>query len=544
MKAPCFENEVLGKDPVYDEKAEKAYWDGEKLRITPQVAKAFYDMAKTHYDNGATFPQAVRAIHEQTHLRENTIAKIIAADKTARNLSNDMWYQQARYREIKMAARRMAEQANTPEWVKKADFTWDLLRSSATLYHGGVFPFSHAKNLLLLGNAERKIFGSMVADAYKYMSPHTGRARWARDMTQMMGTDEYKEAIRHGVRARPEDRPLGIVANWVKGWGYRGYDALKPGRVKLYHLWKSRLKEFDDDSLDMLGREVNIATGDIDLPETTGRWLARGSFAPKLFVTRRIEAFTPIRYAVNAGRMTANERAVANQALGRWARHMITAAGILGSNDLINKYLLKNNQRVNWYDFSQPGTLWRMNWGGHIVPLTPMVEIVRTPVAMFAALFKTRRELKGEEAPSAALELASREILNALHPSIIAGIEGITGREVFGVPRHKRRLPFPGVKQLVRGEEPERDPRMGWPEFLGQKAMIPVAEATREIFTPSLTEQGVTKAKADKWVDALLYSALSGTAAVHTFEVSPKSVQQPTRYTKPLGTVRGGVRQR
>jgi hypothetical protein len=242
--------------------------------------------------------------------------------------------------------------------------------------------------------------------------------------------------------------------------------------------------------------------------------------------------------------MTANERAVANQALGRWAWHMITAAGILESNDLINKYLLKNNQRVNFYDFSQPGTLWRMNWGGHIVPLTPMVEIVRTPVAMIAALLRTRRELKGEEAPSAALELFSREVLNALHPSIIAGIEGITGREVFGVPRHKRRLPFPGVKQLVRGEEPERDPRMSWTEWLGQKSMIPLAEATREIFTPSLTEQGVTKPKADKWVDALLYSALSGTAAVHTFEVSPKSVPQPTRYTKPLGTVRGGVRQR
>jgi hypothetical protein len=509
-------------------------------------------------------------MHRTRGLRKQTISGILAADKTAARMTDEMWYRQAKYREIKSAAEHMVLNANIPGWVTKAEEAWNLSRAIATLYHGGVIPFSHARNLAPPFSKwqEGKIWLGMVKDAYRYApapfrlpsretmedilkgdfrgamkTASKGEAAWAKDMERMVGTDDWIDAVRHGVEAHPADKPVGILSNIAKGWGIRSFDALKIGRVKLFQLRKAQLKEFDDQSLRMLGNEVNMSTGTMKMSEQTGRTLAAVSFAPKVWVTRRMEAFTPLRYLAKTGRMTQNERSVMNQSLTRWARHVAVAGAILEGNDLFNQYFTKGKQRVNMHDWMNPGTLWRMNIGGHILPISPLVEVIRAPVAAAAVLFLTRRELHGESAyPGAAGEILTREVLNAIHPSIVNLIELITGREVFGVPRHQRRLPFPGLKQLVRGEEPERDAPLSYTEYVTQRSLIPMADFSKEFFSPALTEEGIPKSQADRWIQGLISSALSGFAAEHTFEVSPKASPQKTRQKRPMGTLGGSGR--
>lgn len=549
FKFPCFESQVTEKDPFFDEKAEEAFWKGNRLGISPTVAKAFYKEAQAHYDNGLDFQETLDKMHERSGLKKVTIAKILSANRSASKLSNEMWNQQANYRQIKTAAQIMVNEAGTPNWVKNANTIWDLSRRSATAFHGGVLPFTHARNLALQRPAEQKIWAGMVARAYKYMSPNKGRARWERDMEHMMATDEYQEAVRYGVEARPGDMPVGILANLSKGWGIRGFDALKPGRVELFHLWKNELGITDEGALKMLAKEVNYATGGIKLGKTATEVLPYFSFAPKLWLAKRMEAYAPIRYFAKAGRMSAEERMVANKSLSRWARNVITTASILGASDLFNKYVLKNNSRTNWDDFSSPGTLWRMNVGGRIIPISPLVEVIRAPVAAVAALTYFRRKLKGEAPLSAATEYLMRDIISSAHPSLIKGVELISGREVFGIPRHLRRLPslpvpgtdrrFPGVAQLIRGEDPDLHERpMSWAEYIAEQGPIPLAAYAREVFSPALQEEGIPKPTADKWVEGLLNGALSGAAGVHTFEISPKAAPQSTRYHRPPGTLK------
>ncbi len=435
-----------------------------------------------------------------------------------------MWLKQARYREISQAAEQLVEHAGTPAWARTAGQAWDLSRRSATFGHGGVFPFTHARNLLFSGKpAEMKIFAGMVKDAYSYMTPNVGKARWSEDMAKMQLDPAYKEAVRMGVEAKPSAEPVGILVGGVKGWGRRGFDALKPGRVELFKLWKDQLPDNvrDEESGRQLAADVNKATGAVKLGATATRVLPKISFAPKLWLAKRMEAFAPLARLAKEASMTPKERAVSNIAMKRWAKIVAVNASILAANDAFNKYVMKNDKRVNWHDMSNPGTLWRMNVGGWIIPLSSLVEVIRAPVAMVGALMATKKQLHGTAPLSLAGQVAVKEFLNAMHPSLTKLVEGISGREVFGRPGHLRRLPFKGVAQLARGEEPEKEAPVSWGEYLAEAGPIPLSAGTRE-FVQALKDEGVEHGKAETWVKALMQSALSGGVGVHAFENTTK----------------------
>lgn len=520
MAAPC------GND--YESEAR------DKITIDPMVAKAFYKKAKEHYDSGKDFNDTVTAMHKDTGLQEATIGRILTSDKRLKSMTTDMWLKQAKYREISQAAEELVNHADTAEWAKRAGQAWDLSRRSATLYHGGVFPFTHMRNLLFSGSPkEMGIFFRTVKRAYSYATPNTGKARWARDMALMQTDPAWKEAVRMGVEAKPSAEPVGILSSGVKGWGRRGFDALKPARVELFKLWKDNLPDNfrDEESGRQLAKDVNVATGAVKLGKTATRVLPKISFAPKLWLAKRMEAFAPLARLAKEGSMTPQERAVSNIAMKRWAKIVGVTGSILAANDAFNKYVLKNDKRVNFGDMSSPGTLWRMNVGGWIIPLSPLTEVIRAPVAMVGALMATKKQLHGNAPLSLAGQIAMKEFLNSLHPSLTGLVEGISGREVFGRPGHLRRLPFPGAAQLVRGEEREKDQPMSYTEYFLEKGPIPISGGTRE-FVQALKDEGVGTATAETWVKALMQSALSGGVGVHAFQQSapqPKSSGRRSR---------------
>jgi hypothetical protein len=596
MKNPCFEHQAT--DHVnYDPEAEKAYWEDGKMVIDPKTSKAFFKEAKAWADTGLTFPEVLDQMQRTRGLRRQTIANILTADKTASRMTDEAWLRQARYRELKSAAQHLVDQANTETWAKHLDHAWTLSRAMATVYHGGAIPFTHAKNLALsvLRPKEIAVWGNMIKDAYRYApapfrrpsteqveafknlmrgdvgfregmkdllkAPGKGEQAWAKDMATMVGSDDWVDAARHKVEVLPQDHPVGILASIEKGWGVRTFDALKKGRVQLYKLRKQELERglgqpLDDVAGDALGHEINMATGTMRMSASHAKLMAAAMFAPKVWLTRRLEAATPIRYAIGrAGKISAGERAVLNQALKDWAVHVGVTMAILEGNDLFNKYFTDGTQRVNFFDWHNPGTLWRMNWGGHIIPLSPFVEAARAPVAAAAIMLAFYRRggrdeaaLRGEAPTGAAGEILFREVLNAIHPSLAHLLELWTGRQVFGEPRHLRRLPsveipgtggrrFPGVAQLVRGEEREKDPAMGWIEYLlSDYTAIPVGEAAKEIFSPALTDQGMSRPQADKVVKALTSFGFSS-QGVHTFEKTDKGPMK-TRHKAPPGTLK------
>lgn len=518
MAGPCYESEAR-----------------DKLEVNPMVAKAFWNQAKAHFDAGRDFDATIKAMSKESGLQEGTIAHVLTADKRLKAITNEMWTKRARYSDIKRGAEILVDQADTAGWAKGARQAWDAARKLAVIGHGGVFPFTHARNLLFSGDpVQMKIFGQAVKDAYSYATPNVGRARWAEDMAKLQLEPDYATWARMGLEIKPSAAPVGILSRGAKGWGMRGWDALKPARLRLARHLAEKLPEDmrTEESGRLLAKEVNISTGAVDLGPKASRIAGKLMFAPKLWFAKRMEAFQPLRYLVNAGKMTPAQRAVANIALKRWGKIVAVTAGLLETNDAFNKYVLKNDKRVNFTDFSKPGTLWRMNVGGTIIPLSPMVEVIRTPVAFIGALMATKRDLRGDAPLTSASRLVLKDFLNALHPSITGAAELISGREAYGVPGHLRRLPFPGVAQLVRGEETEKEPPMSLGEYVAEKGPIPLAAGTRE-FVQTLQDEGLDPSDASAWVKALTHSALSGGAGVHTFDEPPPKPSR-TRTLRPV----------
>jgi hypothetical protein len=496
----------------------------DKIEISPVVAKSFWNESKRLRDAGKDWNGIVTDLSERSGLQEATVARVLSSDKRLKAITNDMWLKRAKYAEIQKAARDMVNQADTPAFSKAAGQVWDATRRSLTIGHGGIFPFSHMRNMLFASRPEAKIFAQAVKDAYSYATPNTGKARWARDMDALVRMPGYDEAIRYGVEAKPESEPVGILASGAKGWGKRGYDSLKPARIKLWNAWKDQLPadmRMDEVTARELARRVNYATGALS-KGMLGEFSAvasKGLFAPKLWFAKRLEAFQPLSYLIKGGRMTEGQRAVSNLALKRWAKIVAVNASILAANDAYNKYFGDDKNRVNWTDLTKPGTLWRMNVNGFIVPMSPLVEVIRTPVAAVASLFMDRKQLHGDAPLQRAWDVASKDLLNALHPSITSAAELISGREIFGKPGHLRRLPFPGAKQLVKGEEPEKDKAMPLPEYLMEKGPIPAGAFARP-FYQALQDEGASPTDAKLWVKSLVYSVLSGAAGTHIHEQS------------------------
>lgn len=464
---------------------------------------------------------------QKSGLQEATVAHVLTADKRLKAITNDMWLKRAKYGEISRSAQDLVDLADTPKWAQAGGKLWDLTRQSATLYHGGVFPFTHERNLVFAGPKEAGIFLRTVKRAYSYASPNVGKARWSEDMARLQLDPDYSHAVRMGLDIKPGSEPIGILSKGAKGWGRRGFDALKPGRLELWKSWADSLPDDmkTEESGRLLAREANYATGAVQLPGSFSKMAGKTMFAPKLWFARRMEAFQPLRYLAKGGKMTPAERAVSNIALKRWGKIVGVTASVLAANDAFNKYVLKNDKRVNWSDFSKPGSLWRMNVGGMIIPLSPMVEVIRTPVAFVAALMSHQKDLRGEAPLTSASRLALKDFLNALHPSITGAVELVSGREAYGKPGHLRRLPFPGVAQLVHGEEKEKESPISWGEYLAEKGPIPISAGTRE-FVQTLRDEGASPSDAEAWTKALLQSGLSGGLGLHSH---PDSTPAPKR---------------
>jgi len=90
----------------------------------------------------------------------------------------------AKLSELRGSAKRAALGADDSPWLKALKFPYEGTRKLLTIGHGGVIPFTHARSSLAVPG-EMKIFGKAVGDAYSYMTPNAGSARWRADMAKL-----------------------------------------------------------------------------------------------------------------------------------------------------------------------------------------------------------------------------------------------------------------------------------------------------------------------------------------------------------------------
>src|SRR5439155_20069476 len=136
----------------------------------------------------------------------------------------------------------------------------------------------------------------------------------------------------------------------------------------------------------------------------------------KLFYAKRMQTGNIFRYGPTrladliskGGKMTPEERSIANLGLQRWGRIAATQIGILGANLAFAKAMglkLPNLTDPSKADYG------RLKIGNFVVPLSPMMEAVREPIKVVATTISKRSGLEGAKE-------AVRPVVNALTPGI------------------------------------------------------------------------------------------------------------------------------
>lgn len=319
----------------------------------------------------------------------------------------------------------------------------DLAMTIKTFGHGGVIPFTHARNSLFIPG-EQMMFLRAVNRAYSYAPHFRSQAaidKWNRDMSAMRSHPTYDMWAKAGLDIKAGSHPMGMGRAAWTSWSF---DALKPMRLELAnHYWQSydeadRTPELQKIIVD----SVNHMSGVIHLPRGVMKYAAPVMFSPKLKPSKYAAAFV--------------DPAKSGFALGRMAKMIAMHLGLLVINDLINRYLAHQtgDDNVNWADPTRADWL-RGKVAGMTIPLGPVFELMRLPIRAGAELIYN--------APDKRFKAIKGEIAGAIHPGVGLAYSGITGEDL----ATGNKLPFKGLKQYITGKD---DRHVVFPQNLGEFA--------------------------------------------------------------------------
>ncbi len=545
----CFEGEV--KD---------------KLKIDPLVARSFLNQTLEHMKpyldasgikrDGLGVADALGKVAEQSGLSVDTVAKIIQSDSKLFSISKQAFNRAREANSVKAAAENIAEKG-VPK-TGSVTRVFNDLRRLLLAGHSPVFPFTHARNLLYGPKLERGIFTGMVHDAWAFRG-EKGDLNHATEIANMKAGPNYNLKLSAGLDIRegtqkgdilrpPEsgtilsekinelskmvgDSKLGKFLRLDPNNAVKAFDALKIGRSKLFDLyWDKTPPELKTEAYaQLLARDMNYATGSVTTPRGASampvdRMVSAASDASgnvllssKMFYGKRMEAANIFRYGPTrladiiskGGKMTPEERAVANLGLQRWARITATQVGILGVNLAFAKAMglklpnLSDPTKADWG---------RLRVGNFVVPLSPLMEAVREPVRAVATATSKRSAYEGGK------ELI-RPVINALTPGIQLTGEQITGKEPFS-----SRI-VPSVRNVIQKPKPGKQPEIGLGEYAATRITpIAISGGLRE-FYQALSREGVSSSLSTAFIKGMAGAVTSGFAGTHIYEEEPK---QPT----------------
>lgn len=464
----------------------------------PEVEKAFWNEAKVRLAAGVEPEEVINQIAKQHGIGTDAVGSILSQNKQLFNLTNEAWAKQAKLATLKSNARRAAMSADMSKFAKGAKWLYEKPRQVITIGHGGVIPFTHARTSLFVPG-EQAIFGRAVRDAYSYMTPTAGDARWRADMAKLRTDDRFNFWSRAGLDIKLQSAPQGMG---MSRWTRKSFDALKTMRLELAKKYWSQLDPADRslEAAKDLASRINHATGTVNTSPTVSKIAGATMFAPKLRFAK---------YANAADTFTSSFGAK------RFGKVLAVNLGLLGVNDMFNRYVLQNNDKVNWTDPARADWM-RMKIAGMTIPMAPLFETMRLPIALGANLLDPREENKWK--------VAGREIASAAHPAINAAYGLATGTDL----ATGKILPFKGVAQYIYGDYRDKKKMFGKfvpnkyaqhetkGEYAAQYIPIPAQPIVK-----AMTAEGVPASTAAPYVEAVL-SGLFGTHAYPNVPYRPK----------------------
>ncbi len=264
------------------------------IRPDKEVEKAFWKEAKVLLSKGVEPEDVITQLAKCHGLGTDAVGAVLQSKKLFQ-LTNEAWAQQAKLSDLRSLAKRAATNADTPAWAKALSYPYEATRKTLTWGHGGVIPFTHARNSAMIPG-ETGIFRDTVQRAWSYMGKEGGSARWKADMSNLVA--EYrtnpvsKLALRSGLDIKLQTQPVGMG---MSRWTRQSFDALKPMRLELFKKYYKQLNiagEADPFAAAQdLSKRINAATGTVNTPPVVSKIAGKTMFAPKLRFAKYADAW-------------------------------------------------------------------------------------------------------------------------------------------------------------------------------------------------------------------------------------------------------------
>ena len=499
--------------------------------------------AKEYLDKGIDKLDDIRKkIATDLGMSIEQVTRLMAQDKRAKYLADDLWRKQQQERNLKSQAKRWVQNLSTPKLVKALQ---SIPRGMFVLkvgLHGTVALGTHAPTVAFqprFWNAYVRNFGKM----YKMVG---SRAYYESQIQGLLRADNYITARRAGLVNDPfvneeyaMNPVVGKVAqiapktaaaiNAMTGMGNRGYSVLKVLRQDMFDQhWNQLPKSMQIPEIaQAIADGVNHATGVVQGRAPAGTNLAL--FAPRLEASRVMWlAGDPIKAAgtlLNWKNASQGEKYFAMNQL----KEKAWVVGTFGSLLALNQGILSasgSDQKVNVSDPFKPDFLKFKAAGMDVSYGNPMITMARLPLRLFVGVANEGKFNKIVYEDENVATILFEYVRSQMSPFAGTATDLAIGRDFMRKPLPRAAFGLlPGKINIPKRLQAEGVEPYSWIEYgLQQAAMIPLQEALKEVWRKSF---GMNRETLNHALDALATAiVMGGTGARVSEDYSLK--QKPT----------------
>ena len=508
-----------------------------KLQDDPTLR--VWTKAKEYLDQGIDkLDDIVKKLGVDLGMTNDQVVRLLAQDKRAKYLADDLWRKQQRERNLKSNAKRWVQSLSTPGYIKALQNIPRIMFGLKVGFHGTVALGTHAPAVAF----QPRFWSAYVRDFGKMYRMIGNKAYYENQVQDLMRRDNYTTARRAGLVNDPfvyEDYNSPDTAKYfgnLTGMGNRGYSVLKILRQDMFDQHWNQLPKSAQipEMAQAIADGVNHATGVVKGRAPPGTNLAL--FAPRLEASRVMWlAGDPLKAAgtlLNWKNASMGDKHFAMNQI----KEKAWVVGTLGSLLALNQGVLSatgSKQKVNVTDPFSSDFLKFKAAGMDVSYGNPLITMARLPLRLFVGIENEGKLNKIVYEDENVATVLFEYVRSQMSPFAGTATDLALGRNYMRRPLPRAAFGLlPGKTNLPKRLRAEGIKPFTWTEYATQQAaMIPLQEALKEVWGKDLFMDAAARQRAAKALATITVMMGTGARVSDDYSLKPKQ-SQPIAITK------------
>jgi len=473
------------------------------------------------------------------------VTRLMAQDKRAKYLADEVWRRQQVERNLKSQAKRWVQNLSTPGYIKALQ---SIPRGMFVLkvgLHGTVALGTHAPTVAF----QPRFWGAYVRNFGKMYHMVGSRAYYESQVQNLLRADNYTTARRAGLINDPfvnEEYAMNPVVggvakiapkvadaiNKMTGMGNRGYSVLKMLRQDMFDQhWNQLPKSMQIPEIaQAIADGVNHATGVVQGMAPKGTNLAL--FAP------RLEASRVMWLAGDPGKAVGTLLNWKNASQGdkyfavNQLKEKAWVVGTLGSLLALNQGILSasgSDQQVNVTNPFKSDFLKFKAAGMNVSYGNPMITMARLPLRLFVGVVNEGKLNKIVYEDERVATILFEYVRSQMSPFAGTATDLAIGRDFMERPLPRAGFGLiPGKTNIPKRLKAEGIQPYTWKEYAAQQAaMIPLQEALKEVWGKDLMMTPEARRHALDALATIIVMVGTGARVSEDYSLKPKPAAPP-----------------